>query len=88
MDLPALIDAANNVANNLHLIATASTGVPFLLALGDGIVIKPGGIALLYAPAAAGLATVTDTTGQDITLTNGAATNTITYRIVIIGTSA
>lgn len=81
-------DAANNIANNLQLIATASTGVPFLLALGDGIVIKPGGIALLYAPTLAGLATVTATTGDQITLTNSAATNTITGRIVIIGTSA
>lgn len=81
-------DAANNLSNNLQLIATASTGVPFLLALSNGIVIKPGGCALLYAPTLAGLATVTATTGDNITLTNGAATNTITYRIVIVGTSA
>lgn len=71
----------------LALTRPASNGVPFLTAAGDAIPIPPGGHVHLVGPGAAGLATVTAGTGDLIDLVNGAGSS-VTYDIVLVGTSA
>jgi hypothetical protein len=76
----------NNVANNLLLTRPAANGVPIFSAASDAIPLHPGSIFMATWPGA-GIAVTADT-GDLISLINGAATNTIDYDIVIIGTSA
>lgn len=75
--------AANNVANNLQLTRPASNGFVWFLAGGDGFYLAPGAFALWFDPV--GVA-VTASTGDLLTLTNGAGTNTIAYDLLIVGT--
>jgi len=74
--------------NNVELSEPATNGVPFLKAAGDAIVVPPGGGVMLWAPALAGLATVTPSSGDIIRVTNSAGTTGVTYDIVLIGTDA
>jgi hypothetical protein len=83
-----MIKAAAGNTNDVHVIHPASAGVPLLLAAGDGFKVKPGGWVQMAAPALAGLATVTPTTNDLLTITNGGAGTPVTYDIMIIGTSA
>jgi hypothetical protein len=76
-------DSANNVANNLQLSRGSSNGFVWFLAASDGFYLAPGASFVWYDPVGV---TVTAATGDILTLTNGAGTNTITYRILIIGT--
>jgi hypothetical protein len=78
---------ANNAANNVNVTRPASNGVPFLLAAGDGIALRPGAASSGSIRRAAGVA-VTAATGDLITVTNSAGTNSVTYDVVIIGASA
>jgi hypothetical protein len=48
----------------------------------------PGGIFLFVNPGAAGIATVTAGTGDILRVDNSGAGTTVTFDIVIIGTSA
>jgi len=75
--------AANNAANAVQVARTSSNGVPLFLAASDGLALGPGGIFLFYDPAGV---TVTAGTGDKLTITNSAGTNTVSYDIVIIGT--
>lgn len=78
--------AANT--NNVQVTRPASNGVPsWLLAAGDGIAIPPGGC-FLWACPADGKVTVTAGTGDLITVTNSAGSTSVTYDVVILGTSA
>lgn len=77
--------AANNVANNVQLTRPASNGVPFLMASGDGIALAPGSGFLWFDPVGV---TVTPATGDLLTVTNGAGTNSVNYDVLLIGTSA
>lgn len=78
-------DATVNLgANQLQITRPASNGVPFLGAASDFVVLNPGGIFLWGDPGAAGI-TVTAATGDLINLVNSAGTNSITYRIVLLG---
>lgn len=74
----------NAGANQLQITRPAANGVPFFGSAGDFSVLNPGGVFLWADPGAAGV-TVTAGTGDLITLTNSAGTNTITYRIVLLG---
>ena len=82
------IKASSSNTNNVNVTRPAANGVPWLLAASDGFAIPPGGFAAFFAPAAAGLATVTAGTGDLITITNSGAGTGVTYDIVILGRSA
>lgn len=77
--------AANNAANAVQVTRPATNGVPFLMAAGDGIALAPG---YMFAWFGSGTGvTVTAATGDIITVTNSAGTNSVNYDVVIIGTS-
>lgn len=75
--------AAANL-NNLHVERHATAGIPLFLAASDGLILRPGGLFLWADPSAAGIV-VTATSGDMLTLTNGAGVNSVTYDIVVIG---
>lgn len=80
-----LVVASTLNTTNVLLRRPASNGVPFLTAAGDEIPIHPGGIALIWAPSAAGYV-VTAGTGDLIDVV--AASGTVAYDIYLIGASA
>ena len=82
-----LIIAASTNTNNVNITRPASNGVPLFLAASDGIPVPPGG-AFLWTCPADGKVTVTAATGDLITVTNAAAGTSVTYNVVLIGTSA
>jgi hypothetical protein len=73
----------NNAANAVQVQRGAANGVPLFLAASGGLQLGAGGIYLFYDPAGV---TVTANTGDILTITNSAGTNSVTYDIVIIGT--
>jgi hypothetical protein len=79
--------AANNVANNVNVTRPAANGVPLFLAAGDGIALAPGQFFLWVGADAIGKA-VTAATGDLLTITNSAGTNSVTYDVIIVGASA
>lgn len=80
------VKAAAANTNNVNVTMPASNGVPIFLAAGDGIALKPG-YTFAWFGSGAGV-TVTPSTGDLLTVTNGAAGTSVNYDIVIIGTSA
>jgi hypothetical protein len=82
-----VVCAAAGNTNDVQVTRPAANGVPLFLAASDGIAVPPGGMIHLQAPGAAGVA-VTAGTGDLITVTNGGAGTSVTYDVVIIGTSA
>jgi hypothetical protein len=78
---------ANNAANPLQVTRSASNGAPLFMAAGDGISLAAGEVFAWVSPSGSGK-TVTAGTGDLLTFTNGAGTNSIVYDIVILGTSA
>lgn len=81
-----LIRAAAANVNNVRLNRPATNGVPLFLAASDGIDILPGGLILWVAPNTG--VTVTPATGDLINCDNSGAGTSVTYDVVIIGTSA
>lgn len=75
--------SSNNASNAVRVQRGASNGVPVFLAASDGLDLNAGGVFLFYDPAGV---TVTAGTGDILTITNSAGTNTVSYDIVIIGT--
>lgn len=82
-----LVYAATGNTNNVRLNRPASNGVPLFLAAGDGIDIPPGGLFMWVNPAD-GKVTVTASTGDLINIDNSSSGTSVTYDVVIIGTSA
>jgi hypothetical protein len=82
-----MIKAAAGNTNNVNLTRPAANGVPLFLAASDGIAIPPGGVFCWSCPAD-GKVAVTGGTGDLLTLTNSAGGTSVTYDVVIIGTSA
>lgn len=82
-----LISAAATNTNNVRVTRPASNGVPLFLAASDGIDVPPGGV-FLWACPADGKVTVTAATGDLINVANSGAGSTVTYDVVLIGTSA
>jgi hypothetical protein len=82
------IKAAAGNTNSVNVSRPASNGVPWFLAASDGFALGPGGIFLFVNPGAAGIATVTAGTGDILRVDNSGAGTTVTFDIVIIGTSA
>jgi hypothetical protein len=88
VDLKAvLVSAAAGNANQVRVSRPASNGVPLFLAASDGIPIYPGGTFLWVAPGTS-VVTVTAGTGDLLNIANSGAGTSVTYDIVIIGTSA
>lgn len=85
--LLAYAAASNNIANPVQVTRPASNGVPIFMAAGDGVSLAPNAVLLIAATDATGFL-VTAGTGDLITFTNGAGTNSVTYDVVIIGASA
>ena len=82
-----LIKAAAANTNNVNVTRPASNGVPLFLAAGDGVPVPPGGVFLWSCPAD-GKVAVTAGTGDLLTITNSAGSTSVTYDVVIIGSSA
>lgn len=82
-----MIKTAAANTNNVNITRPAANGVPLFLAASDGIAVPPGGVFLWTCPAD-GKVAVTAGTGDLITVTNSAGSTTVTYDVVIIGTSA
>lgn len=82
-----LVYAASGNTNNVNVSAEGTNGVPgIFLALGDGVAVKPDGLFVWLAPNTG--ATVTASTGDLLVVANSAGTTSVTFDIVIIGTSA
>lgn len=82
-----LILASALNTNDVQLTRPASNGVPLFLASSDGIAVGPGGV-FLWACPADGKVTVTPATGDLLTVTNSAGGTSVTYDVVVLGTSA
>jgi len=82
-----LVVAATTNTNNVEVTRPAANGVPLFMAAEDGISLRPGAM-LLWADPTDGGVTVTAGTGDLINVANSAAGSTVTYDVVIIGTSA
>jgi hypothetical protein len=82
-----LITAASTNTNNVRVTRPASNGVPLFLAASDGIDIPPGGL-FMWACPADGKVSVTAGTGDLINVANSSSGSSVTYDVVIIGTSA
>lgn len=80
------IVASSANTNNVRLIRPASNGVPLFLAASDGLDILPGGLFAWVAPGAG--VTVTASTGDLLNVANSSSGTSVTYDVVIIGTSA
>ena len=81
-----MIKAASGNTNDVVLSRPAANGVPLFDAAGDSIAIKPGGVFMWAVPGSG--VTVTAGTGDLLTLTNSAAGTSVSYDIVLMGTSA
>lgn len=81
-----LVRAAAGNTNACRVNRPASNGVPLFLAASDGIDVLPGGTFLWVAPGAG--ATVTAATGDLLNIDNSSSGSSVTYDVVLIGTSA
>ncbi|WP_340265409.1 hypothetical protein [Sphingobium mellinum] len=79
------IQAAATNSNDVLVGGAASNGfISFVGATDDTIKVKPGGMFLIVAPDANGLA-VTASTADLLKIANSAGGSSVTYKIVIIG---
>lgn len=76
--------SSNNAANDVQVSRGASNGFVAFLAASDGFKLTPGAFAVFCWPDANGVA-VTAGTGDILTVTNSAGSNSVDYSIVIIG---
>lgn len=81
-----IVCAASGNTNNVVLGGDANS-VPFLSTAATTVSIKPGGCFALMDPSAGGV-TVTDTTGDIIQVANSGGGTTVSYDIVVIGSSS
>jgi hypothetical protein len=81
-----LVRAAATNVNNVRVNRPATNGVPLFLAASDGIDILPGGVFLWAAPNTG--VTVTPATGDLINFDNSGSGTSVTYDVVLVGTSA
>lgn len=82
-----MIRAAAGNTNSVRVTRPAANGVPLFLAASDGIDVPPGGVFLWSCPAD-GKVSVAAGTGDLLTVANSSSGSTVTYDVVIIGTSA
>ena len=87
-DVRAIIVTASSAnTNNVNWTRPASNGLPIHLAAGDGLPVRPGGVAVWACPDATGAA-VAAGTGDLITFTNSAGSTSVTYTVTVVGASA
>ncbi len=86
--LKAIYVCAAAANTNTVKVGGDAASVPWLGDVTDVVVVPPGGCYVQVAPALAGLATVTAATGDIVQVENGGAGTTVTYSIVLIGTSS
>ena len=82
-----VVYASTGNTNNVVVSRPASNGVPLFSAASDAIPVPPGGMFLWSCPADGKIA-VTAGTGDLITITNSSSGTSVTYDVVIVGTSA
>jgi hypothetical protein len=83
------VSAASGNTNDVQVTRPASNGVPWLMAAGDGIALRPGAfLAWASGTGDTNSVAVTPATGDLITFTNSAGTTGVTYTVVILGTSS
>lgn len=78
------IKAAAGNTNNVQITRKTDTGVPFLLADGDGFALTPGAEVTFVWPDANGIA-VTGATDDIINVANSAGGTSVTYTIIVGG---
>jgi hypothetical protein len=78
--------AASTNTNSVNVTRPATNGVPIFLAAGDGFSLTPGESTCRVIPSATGVA-VTAGTGDLINVANSGAGTSVTYDVVIIGSS-
>jgi hypothetical protein len=84
-----LIVAAAGNTNNVNVTRPGSNGVPLFLAAGDGVAVRPGGFFALSVGAGDLAAyAVTSGTGDLINVANSGAGTSVTYDVIVVGTSA
>lgn len=83
-----LMKAAAANVNNVNVSRPAANGIPWFLAASDGFALTPGEIFMRATPVLAGLAAVTPATGDLLRVDNSGAGTSVTFEIVVIGTSA
>jgi len=81
-----IVRAAATNTNDVQVTRPAANGVPFLMAASDGIALKPGAVFAWFMSGVG--VTVTPGTGDLITVTNSAGGTSVSYDVLIIGTSA
>jgi hypothetical protein len=81
-----IVSAASGNTNSVQVTRPASNGVPLFMAAGDGISLAPG-YGFGWAGSGTGV-TVTAGTGDLLTFTNSAGSTSVTYTLIVIGTSA
>jgi hypothetical protein len=81
-----LISAAAGNTNNVRVNRPAANGVPLFLAASDGIDVLPGGVFVWVAPGVG--VTVTAATADLLNVDNSSSGTSVTYDIVLVGTSA
>lgn len=80
-----IVKAADGNTNDVQVTRPASNGAPLFMAAGDGIPVKPGGAFVWVAPGTG--ITVTAATGDLVTFTNSGGTTSVTYDVILVGTS-
>jgi hypothetical protein len=81
-----IVRAAAGNANNVRVNRPATNGVPLFLAASDGIDVGPGGVFVWCSPGAG--VTVTAGTGDLLNIDNSGSGTSVTYDVILIGTSA
>ena len=79
-----VVYAATGNTNDVQVTRPASNGIPWLMAAGDGIALKPGAWVAWFDPSANG-PTVTAGTGDLVTFTNSAGSTSVTYDVFALG---
>ncbi len=85
-ELKMLAVCASSTNTNNVVLGGDANSVPFLSTAATTVSIKPGGCFALMDPSAGGVA-VTAATGDIIQVANSGAGTTVTYKIVIVGSS-
>ncbi|MCO1575026.1 hypothetical protein M8C13_04535 [Crossiella sp. SN42] len=82
-----VVVAAGGNTNNVVVTRPAANGLPLFAAAGDAIAVRPGGMFVWVAPDATAVAVTADT-GDLLDVVNSAGGSSVTYDVVLIGTSA
>lgn len=85
-ELKLLMVCASSANTNNVVLGGDANSVPFLSTAATTVSIKPGGCFMFTDPSAGGTA-VTNATGDVIQVLNGAAGTSVTYDIIILGSS-